>query len=331
MPARSDWPRHLSSPEQLPVYALVGEEGLLLGEAVAALRATALTTAPDFNRDEFKAGQTPIAQVVEAARTLPMMAPLRWVHLSDCHLLKAADTPALIAYLKAPSKSTLLCLSGTRMDLRTKLGQGLSKGKFLFQIEGPKRAAVVPWVQKRMKEHGFQITTEAAHLLVDLVGGQVGDLNMALLKAGTYARGETVEVEHIESTVAATRVHTVFELTDAVGARNLPKASRLLRNLLDGGQNGLMVLTMIVRQLRQLIHLKELQTTGIDQDSIARKIGVRPFLMDQLTRQAKSYTPLELRRCLQSASEVDIQLKGSPLNPGVVLDRFLLEMIERSQ
>jgi len=329
MPARSDWNKHLSSQPRLPVYALIGEEGILLSEAVIGLRTTTLTQAPDFNRTEFKAGQTPIGQVVEAAQTLPMMAPLRWVHLSHVHLLKAAETPALINYLNSPCPSSVLCLSGAKLDLRTKLGQLLSKSGFLFTLEGPKRNAIVPWVQQRVKKHGFKIQTDAAHLLVDLIGNQIGCLDMALLKAGTYARGEPIETEHIEATVAATRVHTVFELTDAVGARNLARASQLLRNLLDGGLNGLMVLTMIARQLRQLLQVRELLTTGSNPGTIAQKVGVRPFLVEQLTRQAKSYSTGELRRCLRLTSQVDIELKGSSLASGVILDRFLLQMMER--
>lgn len=330
MPARTDWEKHLSSKERLPVVALVSEESLLLSEAIADLRARVLTQAADFNRDEFRASKVPIQQVVDAAGTLPMMAPARWVHLSDIHQLKAKEAPALLSYLKAPSTSTVFCLSGTKLDLRTKLGQFLSKSGSLFQLSGPKRGAVVPWIQKRAQRHNFQIAQDAAHLLSDLVGNQVGNLDMAILKAGIFAKGECIEGHHIEATVAATRIHTVFELTDAIGSRNLAKASHLLRNILDGGEHGLMVLTMIVRQLRHLIYVKELSDTVPNNAAMAQRIGVRPFVVDQLQQQARAYSLPELRKGLQLASGIDIRLKSSRLNPGVLLDQLLLHMMDHA-
>ena len=78
---------------------------------------------------------------------------------------------------------------------------------------------------------------------------------MAILKAGIFAKGECIEGHHIEATVAATRIHTVFELTDAIGSRNLAKASHLLRNILDGGEHGLMVLTIMAPRMVDTLKL----------------------------------------------------------------------------
>ena len=327
MPARTDWDRYLKSKDGLPIVALVGTENILVSEAIIELRERSLTQAPDFNRDEFRAGETPIQQVIDAAGTLPMMAQLRWVHLYDIQRLKAADLNRLLAYIQKPCPTSILCLSGTKIDQRTKFGQALSKSGYLFQMTPPTRGAVVPWLMKRAKKHGFQLQGDAAHFMVDLIGSQIGRLDMAILKAGTYAGGEPIEVEHVESTVAATRVHTVFELTDAIGARNLPKASQLLRNILNSGESGLMILAMMVRQLRHLIHINELQDEGADKTAMAREIGVRPFVVDQLLRQSKYYSTTELRRTLQLTSGVDIRLKSSRLNHGVLLDQFLLQMM----
>ncbi|MBI3180246.1 MAG: hypothetical protein HYZ27_11330, partial [Deltaproteobacteria bacterium] len=97
------------------VYALVSDEPLLVREAVAALRALVLTSAPDFNRDEFAGGEAKAQRIVERAASLPMMAKYRWVHVSHVHRLKAAEQAGLLPYLAKPSASTVLCLSGDKL------------------------------------------------------------------------------------------------------------------------------------------------------------------------------------------------------------------------
>ncbi|MEE8408537.1 MAG: DNA polymerase III subunit delta [Myxococcota bacterium] len=328
MPPRRDFERHMDKEPVLPVYALVGAESTLVTEAMSAVRGTVLTHAADFNRDEFRAGDTPIAHVVDAAATMPMMAAKRWVHLSDMQRLKAKDHPTLIAYLEKPSPSTVLCLSGTKIDGRTKLGQKLLSSAALFSIEPPTLREVVAWLERRAAKRGYSIDRDAAQLLADLLGTDVGSLDMALDKLATYGGdGKTICAEHIDEVVAPTRLHSIFELTDAIGRRDLTAAATKLRNAIGGGENALMVLAMIARQLRHLLHVKELCAAGAQQSDIASRVGIRPFLVQPLTDQAKRYNAAELCSALDAVARADVRLKSSRLDPGVILDRLLVEVV----
>src|SRR5580698_5305288 len=63
-----------------PVYVLAGEERFLRDQVVAEIRAAALGTGiPAFNEDKFQAGEVDVDKVIAAARTVPMMAPKRFV------------------------------------------------------------------------------------------------------------------------------------------------------------------------------------------------------------------------------------------------------------
>lgn len=328
MPARSDFARHLGKETILPIYALVGSESVLVSEAVDALRAHVLTQAPDFNRDEMRAGEVPVARVIDAARTLPMMAPRRWVHLYALQRLKAKEHPILMSYLEAPSESTVLCLSGEKLDLRTKLGQKLMSLGAVFALDPPRLRELPAWIEQRATKKGYAIEPDAAQLLADLVGTDIGGLDMALEKLATYAGGdERITCEHVEAVVAPTRVRSIFDLTDAIGGRDLPRATLTLRSALGGGESALMVLAMIARQLRHLLQVKELGASGARPAEIAKRVGIRPFLVDPLTVQSRRYATAELCAALDAVARADVRLKSSRLDPGVVLDRLLLEVI----
>src|SRR5262249_11056560 len=66
--------------ELLPLYLVVGEERLQRDQVVAEIRAAALGGGiPAFNEDRFQAGEVDVDKVLAAARTVPMMAPKRFV------------------------------------------------------------------------------------------------------------------------------------------------------------------------------------------------------------------------------------------------------------
>ncbi len=311
-----------------PVITLVGSESTLVHEAVTAVRAKVLTRAADFNRTEVRAGEAPIERALEAAGTMPMMAPRRYVHVADVHKLKAAEHAPVLAYLEKPSPTTVLVFSGEKLDGRTKLGQALGKKTASFSFEAPKQHELAGFVQGRARRQKLDIEPEAARLLADLVGAEVGSLDRALEKVALHAGdGQTVTAEHVEELVAPTRVHSIFELTDAIGARDLGKASLLLRNALSGGDSGLPVLAMITRQFRQLLHVKAALGRGVAPRDLGRELGIAPFLVDPLVSQSKRYDIPELARAIDAALRADVRMKSTRLDHGVVLDRLLVEVM----
>ena len=313
MPARRDFERHLEREELASVYAIVSAESLLVSEAVRLLRGRVLIQAPDFNRDEFRAGEVPTERVVDAAATLPMMASRRWVLMSDLQRLKAKDQAPLVAYLDKPAKTSVLCLAGSELDQRTKLGQKLAGMNALFVLEPPRPNELPAWIDKRARARKLAIEPDATRLLADLLGADLGGLDMALEKLATYAAGEKVTSEHVEAAVAPTKVDSIFKLTDAIGLRDLSRASLQLRNMLAGGENALLILSMMARQLRQLLLVKELGAARLSPPELASRIGVRPFLIDSLQAQAKRYSEAELCAALAAVTRADVRLKSSKL------------------
>ncbi len=313
-------------PKEPIIIAIIGEESLLVTEAVESLRHATLAqaAAPDFNRDEFDGKGLDAGAVVRAAQTLPMMAKLRFVHVRHIDKAKASDSAGLIQYLKAPSITTVFCVSGSKIDMRLKLGKSLGK-KCVYAIQGPKERGLGSFIIKRGQQRGTPIDTNAAHLLADLVGPQVGTIDRTLERLALYGGAkEPISVDDVEATVAPTKVHSIFELIDAVGQRKRALASTLLRNAIGGGEAALKVLALIARQFRLLLRAKEVQ--GGERD-IAKALGLPPFLVGSIREQAKHYTHTELRHALAAVGRADVSMKSTRIGHGVILDRLLIEVM----
>ena len=69
---------------------------------------------------------------------------------------------------------------------------------------------------------------------------------------------ELIGVADVKAIVSDTKVESVFEFTDALGAKDLGKALRMLTTLLEDGEAPLRILGGVARHYRQLWQVREL-------------------------------------------------------------------------
>ena len=327
MAVRSDFARHVQGAQILPLYTILAQDGYLRQHAVATLRRRVVGEGDDFNSDDLRAPEVAVARVVVIASTLPLLAPRRWVHVGDIHRFGAKDHEALWRYVDNPCGSTVLCLSGEKLDMRTKLGLRLAKAGCVFKLSPPRQQALPGWIQQHAKSLGMPIDAAASALLADLVGVELGALHTALQQLHIYAGDQPIAVSHVEALVAPTRVASIFALTDAVGQRQLDEACLRLRRALEGGEAALLILQMLARQMRQLLGVKTLAGGGLRGPDLARAVGVQPFLLNTLTGQADRYDESELCGALVALATADERLRRSGLAAAVVLHDLLVQII----
>ena len=255
---------------------------------------------------------------------MPVLAPRRWVHGQHLEKLPAADQASLVAYLRDPCPTTVLVLTGERLDGRSKLAQAARTAGVLTVLEGPKPAELPRWILLRAQAAGWRMTQAAAARLGDLVGPELGVLAMSLEKLSLHAGdNEPIEVDDVVAVMASTRDASIFELTGAISRRDWATASIRLRALVGDGEAPLLLLNMVVRQARLLLGAK--QAGGRAQD-LAHALGVRPFVAEHLLRDARGFAEDELLRALSDAEACDLALKNSRIAPVLHLDHLLAQL-----
>ena len=95
--------------------------------------------------------------------------------------------------------------------------------------------------------------------MADLAGSDlqalVNEIDKLILYAG---KDKSIPDSAIGLMLSASRQHKIFDLTDALGARNTRRALELLQNILDMGENPLAVVNIMARHFRQLLVVKDL-------------------------------------------------------------------------
>ncbi len=319
-----------SDPSHPPVILVFGPEVTLRDAALAQIREDVLADAPsDFNEDRFDLGSAGLdaSRIVAAARTHPVMARSRLVLVRGLAERRAARfiEGELVLYLEDPSPTTCLVLEAEKIDKRQRWVKQVQKIGELRDCSGPGRPAEVrAWIESRIRASGKEPSRGTAAALLDLVGADLDRLAMELDKACLYA-GERSEVtaEDVAAVTGDLRPRALYELTDAIGGRQLAEALRILGHLMDQGDAPLAVLGALANHFRRLLRTKECKP--LEAREVQRRLSVHPFTARKLVEQSRSFGLRRLRACLDATRRTDEALKGAvPLPPRLAIERLVL-------
>ena len=311
---------------------IYGQEAYLVHRKLEQIIARAREQGIDAtNTAEIEATETELPSVREHISAAPFLADKRLVVISNWLMTKpAAESDELADLLDTIPDTTLVTLveSGDpdrRRHAFKKVEKLANKSWHFGSVD---EQAAVRYVQSFAKELGSSIKAGVASKLVSEAGTDLWTLYHEVAKLATDHSEITPDV--LEQLVVPNLEGNIFRLVDELGRRNLAGALPELHSLLTAGEPPLRILAMIIRQYRILIMTKSLTDGGSSEGELARRAGVRPFLVSKLKLQAGSYTPAELRALYEDLLRVDTQLKTTGRDPVTVLELFVAEACGKS-
>lgn len=293
-----------------PVYVVSSEHPVLIDRALAAVRDAAVTPSMRAWNYDVIEGKTTATRVITTCQTLPMMGPRRMVLVRDLAATAADELTSLAAYFDAPSPSTVLFAITTKLDKRLKVYAAAAKKGFLHVLEAPRNPE--PWIRAEAQARAVKLAPAAVSRLADAVGADLSRLALCIDQLGLYAGDRPVTADDVDDLVADTRERTVFELTDAIGAADLPRALGAVASLVEQRQSAIGVLVMLARHVRQLALCHVARAEGLSRNELPGRIGAPPFVIDKLLPQARRYAPAALARATELIATADWALKGLP-------------------
>ncbi|MEO5742341.1 MAG: DNA polymerase III subunit delta, partial [Vicinamibacterales bacterium] len=206
-----------------------------------------------FNVDRLYGGETTGAQVVDAARTLPMMVPRRVVLLLHAERLlnprkdteaSTRDLETLEAYIKAPLDTCCLVIVAESVDKRRSLAKQLLSKATVVECTGPADAVeAAKWVKDRVSKEGMSIDARAARLVAERVGPDISRLRSDVERLVIYAAGNTAITEaDVKEVVAPATSQDDWGVTRAIERGAAGDALRELGLMMESGAVPYMIL-----------------------------------------------------------------------------------------
>lgn len=282
--------------------------------------------------------------LLTAVNTLPFLTSDRMVVLNS--LPPRQDGRKFIAMLEQMPPSTLLVilLMDTYERRRWKSvdpekhwlaewckSRGSQAEWLEFSLPAP--FAMSGWLQKQAKSMGGKITPAAADLLAEWIGTDTRLAALELEKLLTHANYErTVEVEDVEALSINNAQGNIFQFVDALAEHNPTQALNQLHRLMEE-QEPIQIFSMIVRQFRLLLQVRELLDDGKGLQDIPREIPeIRASLVaEKMARQARRYDLEQLKAIYRRLLLVDRDLKTSQVTPELAFDLLVVELAGKRQ
>lgn len=324
-----DLMKWLKNPGPLkPLYSVVGTEPFFISEIKKALTKNLNfgNGAEDFNQDEVSAGETSVEDILTLLETLPFMSEKRLILCHQSEKFSEKDWEKLLAFFdQNPSTVVLVCFFDKK-DGRKKHFKFLKEKAVELLVEPLRSWDLDPWLDFISKKEGLEFSSNSKALFSQLVGTNLMEIQLELKKLKQYI-GEKKKISESDILACTSRlkVDSVFDLTNAIGKKDIVQALSSLAHLLEQNQNEIGVLSMLARHIRILSRIRDGQKQKLSRNQLAHKAGISPYFLNNYLNQSQLWSESQIHQTLEALFEADKALKSSPLSSHIWLENFILK------
>ena len=335
-------------------YVLVGDDVFLYERCRrAVLDALVPADLRDFCLSEIDLAETNIFEALDRAQTPSLMAPFQVLFIRNLKQLytrgaKKEEFAALETYFRSPNPQALVLFVADhlripsdprRMDLQDKdryerIRETLGDWCGLVELARVDEVDALKWMAAEAKRREVVFEQDAARELADALGADMMLIASEMEKLVLYAGAKRhVTLGDVETMVLAAKQRSLYELTDAISAKDRARALSLLHGLLnasDGGEDSAIGhLYMLARTFRQMLVIleKNVRDSRAIWQALWQGFRMPPFAAEDVIRQARRYkSRRELTRALRLIARADLELRSQPPDKRLVLERLVLEL-----
>jgi len=321
-----------------PIYFLQGDESFYIDEVSAYIESNILTEAEvGFNQTIMYGKDCKMHEVLTNARRFPMMAERQVVIVKEAHLLgdfKLKEGRALLEdYVNNPSPTTVLvfCYKYGKLDGKTTLAKTLKKEAVVLTSDKLRDYQVPKWILGYLSVKGYKITELATQLLTDHIGNNLerlaNEIDKLLINLNP---NEVIDDTIIEKNIGISRDYNVFELQNAILARDILKANRIVKyfgaNPKD--HNPIPIIALLYGLFNKLLIVH--QSKDKSPQVLSKVLKVNPYFIKDYLTGARNYPFYSVMKNIAYVYQADLEVKGvdSPALSGEnILKQLVFKLI----
>lgn len=317
-----------------PVVVVYGKERFLKLEAIKEVtRALLGPESDDLSLTRIPGPESDLKTVIDSLLTISMWNPRQIVLVEDADEFVSNFRDGVEAYLDRPAKKAVLILDVKTWPSNTRLYKKVAAIGLPLDCNELKGAALSGWITKACRSrHGKTIDRQAAQLLVDLAGTELGLIDQELAKLAAYVGNvPSIDATAVERLVGGWKTETTWKMLDAVRDGQMATALELLDKLLTAGEHPLKLLGGVNYVFRPVAKATELSRQGKPLAEALTAGGVKPFNVQQMIPYLKRIGRPRAQRILTWLLAADLDLKGaSALPERTIVERLLAQLAGRA-
>jgi DNA polymerase III subunit delta len=299
-----------------PIYLVTSDELLLAQETIDAIR-TAAHLAGFTERVKItpESGSDWSELIYSDTHSLSLFSTKKIVEVNlALTKLNSTSGKLLAEYAMKPLADTLIIINTPKLDTKTeqsKWYQAIEKAGVVIPIWPLTREQLPTWMIQRAKKLNLTITKPAADRLASLVEGNILAASQEIEKLSLLQNNNTITEQLIDEVVTDHSHFDIFNLVDSALLGNTQRSLHILKNLAAENEEPALILWALVRELRMLEEMQQLQKKGQTLNDLfsqfriweKRKPSIRAFLQRHSLKSSW--------KILIHAAKIDRMIKGA--------------------
>ncbi|HLH07390.1 MAG TPA: DNA polymerase III subunit delta [Terriglobales bacterium] len=336
-----------------PAYVFVGDEAFFRKRCRdAVLRHLISADLRDFSLYDFDLAETHLAEVLDRARTPSLMAPFQVFFIRGVKELYGrgsheAELDAIREYVENPNPDAVLIfvadhisipsdprrMEMTDRDRYERIRETLGEFCTIIELARVEENEAVRWIADTAAAENVKVDSDAAREMVDALGGDMmlvaSELEKLILCVGDKKK---ITLGDVETMVLAAKQRTLYELTDAISAKDRERALKVLDAILssgDGEEASIGHLYMLAKTFRQMLVIfeRKVRDSRALWQALWQGFRLPPFAAEDVIRQARRYqSQRELTRALRLIARADLALRSNPPSKRLILEQLVIDL-----
>jgi DNA polymerase-3 subunit delta len=232
--------------------------------------------------------------------------------------------------LEDPSDRTVVALETASVDKRRNPWKALLGLCPLVACDALKEGDLQMEAESFLRARGVKASRDVVRRIVEMAGADLARLLSELEKLTLAAEGDRIEGTDAESLLWRSRERAIWDLTDALAARDRSRAMHVLDEMLEDGANEHYLVAMAEWSFRNLLAGADLVERGRNPRQAAQILNVRGPGVERFQSALRRYDRSSLRTIIHRMAALDRNLKSSRVPARLHLERFVIEACGRS-
>lgn len=304
------------------VYLLYGTEDYLKRQYRDKLKHALVEPDDTMNFSAYEGKDINPKELIDLSETLPFFKEKRMILVENSGFFKNSCDD-LAEYMSQVPESTCFVFVEEEVDKRSKLFKAASRAGSAVEFETPKEDMLVRWILGRIQREGKKTTQSVMQLFLSKTGSDMENIDKELEKLICYTLDKTeISAADVEAICTGQTENKIFEMIDAISARNQKKALDLYYDLLALKEAPMRILFLIARQFQNLLLIKSMSAKGYPAVSIAKTAGMPSFAVQKNLRQAGAFKINQLKDAIEDCGQAEEDVKT-----GRMADQLAVELL----
>lgn len=296
-----------------PVYLLAGEESYFIDKITEIIEETVLSPEEkEFNQAVLYGRDVDVPTIIDYVKRYPMMSNYQVVIIKEAQDIQSIEQ--LASYIEKPVPSTVLvlCYKNKTPDKRRSLYKSIQKNGIYYESKRITLGKTPDWIKEYMMSLGYTITNKATMLITEFVGNDISKITNEISKLTiNLPQGTEINDNHIEQNIGISKDYNMFELTNALGSKDLYKANKIIFHFASNKKEDPIFSSVpLLFEFFTKVMLYQENATRATSKEMASLIGVNPYFLDQYKEASRHYKREKLISIIGYLREYDLRSKG---------------------